>query len=496
MICLCASLRAEDITLRDGRVFNDAKIVRDGPTSVIIHYAGGFSQVEKRLLPDKLLAIHPIDPKYIAEAKAKELAFEKAKEAAEKGDASAQLRLGEMYDNGDGIPKDGAEAFNWYKKAAAQGNSTAQFDLGLSYHDGDGVAKNYAEAIRWYRKSAEQGEAAAQYNLGLMFDKGEGVSSDPAEAIGWYHKAALQGDTSAQVNLGYMYSNGQGVPKDEVEGLAWTYIAAASGDEQSVKNRRVMEHEIGREMALVAQQRSKEILKEIAEETSEPKAPSRNESASPNSPVDSAVKATGSGAIVSTDGVVLTAAHVVAGASHIRVSTVQGIREAKVLGIDEANDVAVLKIDGGNYIALPVASSRGIRLGQTVATIGFPETDLQGFSPKVTKGEISSLNGFRDDPRRWQISAPIQMGNSGGPLLDESGNLIGIIASKLSLEAVRQSGDLIENVNYAVKSNYAQPLLEQYLQESPTIPKAPLSPLRFEDMVDKAKNSAVLILVY
>jgi hypothetical protein len=65
----------------------------------------------------------------------------------------------------------------------------------------------------------------------------------------------------------------------------------------------------------------------------------------------------------------------------------------------EANDLAVLKITGGTFAPLPIAPSRKMRLGQVVATIGFPNIEIQGFSPKVTRGEISSLNGIGDDPR-------------------------------------------------------------------------------------------------
>ena len=90
--------------------------------------------------------------------------------------------------------------------------------------------------------------------------------------------------------------------------------------------------------------------------------------------------------------------------------------------MDEANDLAVLQLAEGVFPALPIAPSRKIRLGQAVATIGFPNINIQGFSPKVTKGEISSLSGIGDDLSSWQVSVPVQPGNSGGALLDEAGN--------------------------------------------------------------------------
>ena len=131
-----------------------------------------------------------------------------------------------------------------------------------------------------------------------------------------------------------------------------------------------------------------------------------------------------------------------------------------------------------------------------MATIGFPNVEIQGFSPKVTKGEISSLNGIGDDPRAWQISVPVQPGNSGGALLDEYGSVIGVVVSKLGLKAAQVTGDIPQNVNYAVKSTYALALLEPYLDNTAPEPNPSAAKPKFEDMVAKAQQSVVLILVY
>ena len=162
--------------------------------------------------------------------------------------------------------------------------------------------------------------------------------------------------------------------------------------------------------------------------------------------------------------------------------------------VDEANDLAVLKLADGKYPFIPVAQSRKVRLGQPVATIGFPNIDIQGFSPKVTKGEISSLNGIGDDPRSWQVSVPVQPGNSGGPLLDEDGNVVGVVVMKLGTKAAQATGDIPQNVAYAVKSTYALALLEPYLGDNPSPPNT--VKMKFEDMVAKTQQSVVLLLVY
>jgi TonB family protein len=382
------------------------------------------------------------------------------------------------------------------KRSALGGDTVSQIELFWHYHDGLSGPKDPFEAEKWIRMAAEQGNDDAEYLLGWTYVNGDAVPKSAAEGAKWFRKAANHGHVKAQVYLGYLYIQGEGVPKDRVEGLAWTNIAAASGVEAWIKNRDYYEGVFGPEVAATAQLRSNEILKEL--EPAKPPAPSSiaGSTSIPAPPVEEEPKFSGSGAIVSTDGYILTAAHVVAGGKSVKVFTEQGLMAAKVVRIDEANDVAVLKLASGTYPALPIAPSRKIRLGQMVATIGFPNIQIQGFSPKVTRGEISSLNGIGDDPRTWQISVSLQTGNSGGPLLDENGNLVGVVLSKLGLRAAMVTGDLPQNVNYAVKSAYALALLEPYLGTTTPVPSQRAPQPRFEDMVAKAQQSVVLILVY
>ncbi len=133
------------------------------------------------------------------EESAKEL-FEFAKAKAEKGDASAQVTLGLMYEYGRGVAKNDVEAVKWYRKAAEQGDADAQIYLGSRYGYGRGVAKDDAEAVKWYRKAAEQGVAVAQLYLGLMYAKGQGVLEDRVTALVWWSIAAANGDKNAKSN--------------------------------------------------------------------------------------------------------------------------------------------------------------------------------------------------------------------------------------------------------------------------------------------------------
>ncbi len=146
------------------------------------------------------------------------------------GDADAQLRLGALYEQGEGVVQDYIQAETWYSKAAQQGNAEAQFDLGGLYYDGKGVSQDYAQAAIWYRKAAEQGDADAQFNLGLMYAGGEGVPQDESETVHWFHKAAEQGLAVAQFDLGSLFDNGLGVPQDHAQAAIWYRKAAEQGN--------------------------------------------------------------------------------------------------------------------------------------------------------------------------------------------------------------------------------------------------------------------------
>jgi len=115
---------------------------------------------------------------------------------------------------------------------AEQGDTFAQFNLGLMYDNGEGVPQDYAEALKWFRLAAERGNVTAQYNVGVMYDNGRGVPEDDAEAVKWYRLAAEQGYAKAQGRLGSMYKQGQGVPEDYVEAYAWYNLGAAQGKQE------------------------------------------------------------------------------------------------------------------------------------------------------------------------------------------------------------------------------------------------------------------------
>ena len=221
------------------------------------------------------------------------------------------------------------------------------------------------------------------------------------------------------------------------------------------------------------------------------------DSSSDNSVSTDNPRFSGTGFFITDDGYLISNYHVVKGAAKVRLLTGAGLIDATVVKVDTANDMALIKV-AGKFSPLPVAASRTVKLGATVATVGFPATGMQGFSPKLAKGEIASLAGATDDPRYFQISLPVQHGNSGGALVDVRGNVVGIVSARLGVEIGKAvtSDELPENVNYAVKSSLLLSFLESVPDVSAKLKDPNTKDESFEDVVKSAQAAAVLVLVY
>ena len=123
-----------------------------------------------------------------------------------------------------------AEAYKLIKPLAEGGATWAQVNLGLMYAQGQGVNQDYDQALKWFRAAASKGDATAQSCIGRMYEEGHGIPIDHAKAAHWYLKAADQGLVWAQTHIGQMYFDGQGVPEDPVRALMWFHLAADAGD--------------------------------------------------------------------------------------------------------------------------------------------------------------------------------------------------------------------------------------------------------------------------
>ncbi|MDB6112698.1 MAG: hypothetical protein JWR69_4448 [Pedosphaera sp.] len=213
--------------------------------------------------------------------------------------------------------------------------------------------------------------------------------------------------------------------------------------------------------------------------------------------IPSQPKATGTGFFITEDGYFVTCQHVVNHVSAIKLQTATGLLPAEVVRQDAGNDLAVLKVTGA-FSALPVVPSRLVKQGEGVFTIGFPNPEFQGRESKLTRGGISSVTGNHDDPRYFQISVPIQPGNSGGALVDERGNVVGVVSAKFDARfALATTGQVPENVNYAVKSSLLNTLLESLPEVASKLKEAHVEQGRpFDDVVGEARAATAIVLIY
>jgi len=174
-------------------------------------------------------------------------------------------------------------------------------------------------------------------------------------------------------------------------------------------------------------------------------------------------RATGSGSgFVVAERRALTNHHVIDGCQRVTVRTAdKRVLPARVVASDKRRDLALLEIQGDAGPALRFRDSPPVGRGEFVVTYGFPLSGVLSSGPTLTTGDISALAGLRDNPLHFQISAPVQPGNSGGPLLDSRGHVVGVVVSKLNALRIAQmtGGDIPQNVNFAIKGAEAAAFL-------------------------------------
>lgn len=206
----------------------------------------------------------------------------------------------------------------------------------------------------------------------------------------------------------------------------------------------------------------------------------------------------GSGFFLSEDGYLATNYHVVEHADVIEVSIVRDgeweHHPARVVLSDEENDLSILKIDDNNFKNLPPIPynfTTNIKdTGSEVFTLGYPIAEVMGDEVKFTDGKISSKTGIQGDATVYQISVPIQPGNSGGPLFDNNGNLVGITSATLNKDYFKS-----ENVNYAIKSSYLKALVDKMPQPILLQAEAKIADLPLTEKIKKFQGYMTFIKV-
>lgn len=451
--------------------------------------------------------------------------------AAAQGSKIAQNNLGLLYDGGNGVPQSYKQAAHWYRRAAAQGYDIAQTNLGLLYESGKGVRQSHGEAARWYRRAAAQGHAAAHYNLGRLYEIGRGVRRDFVQAHMRYNLAASRSSVSEE-----------SVRTAAVRGRK--RIAARLSPARLARAQRMArEWRPGTDTAPPAPTADTEQMRKIVATVqrtlaglgydpgpadgifgARTRAAIRAFQASVGLPVDGRLSkrvmdslvaaavaagrvtarsggkrralkkvAAGSGFRVGPDGHILTNAHVVDGCTEVRVPPAPHARSRRVTvaARNDSADLALLEGPLGGRAAA-FRRGRGIRPGAGIVVAGFPLHGMLAKGVNVSVGSVSALAGPGDDNRLIQISAPVQPGNSGGPVLDYSGHIVGVVVARLdAVNTVRATGSIPQNVNFAVSAGTARAFLDAEGVAYATAPsvenRAP------EDVAAAARKFTVLI---
>ena len=206
----------------------------------------------------------------------------------------------------------------------------------------------------------------------------------------------------------------------------------------------------------------------------------------------------GTGFILSPEGLVLTCAHVVGKEANATLWLGTNRYIGRVTAIDTNLDVALIALEGDHppFTPLVFTPSPELRIGQEVFTMGFPEADLLGSKPRLDKGMINSTVGEEGDERHVSISVPIQPGNSGSPLLDDQGRLVGMVSSTMNaLRMLLLEGAVPQNVNFAIKPELLRKFLEasKVSLDQATNSAVKSVALKAEDISDNAARSLVLI---
>ena len=360
--------------------------------------------------------------------------------AAEQGYAPAQSRLATMYREGKGVDQDLPKAFGLHHQAAVQGHAESQFVLGVMYARGEVGNPDFQEGAQWFQKAAEQGYATAQNNLAHMYLEGKGVPQNTEKALRFAFEAAHQGTAITQNLLGNAFAEGlYGVAKVDVEAYYWYSLAARTladlnqaADPNLVTDILARREEVGKR--LTEEQRN-EIQQQVADW--QPKV----------------LVSSGTGFYIN-ETLILTNAHVVNSYDEVRIP----YRRVTVSARDTDVDFALL-VDSVQNPDTARFRSSSVELGEEIAVFGYPLSRVLSYKGNSTSGIVSGLASPIADAHPdnlFQHTAPIQGGNSGGPVLDAAGNVVGVVVSSLNPDAIRN-----QNVNFAIKFNVIEDFLKK-----------------------------------
>ncbi len=362
-------------------------------------------------------------------------ALKEAREGAEQGDPRAMRLYGYMLLKAGGTKANPAEGIRWLRAAAEKDDTIAQRELAFAYFRGTGVPKDAGQAASWYRKAAEKNDALAQFMMAVLYLSGQGVAKNDAESARWMRAAADQGEATAQLGLAGYYDKGIGLDRDMQQAYFWASLAAKGKAPKAAAMKRDFAKDLTPEQKKDIDRRVRAWKPTVL-------------AGAPGIVPEPMLAATGTGFVVSGDGHVVTNEHVIRSCKAIRVRGVdETVNGAKLVAASRAEDLALLKVEARTAAIAPFRSGAELRPGDAVVAFGFPMSGLLASSGNLTVGNVTALVGTRNNERFLQTSTPIQPGNSGGPLLDMNGRVVGVTTSSIPS---------LQNVNFAVKSEVVE----------------------------------------
>lgn len=399
--------------------------------------------------------------------------------------SDASYRIAMFYSDGEHFEENVNKASKWFDESAKNSGPDNQFFIANIYAKEQEGLQDNSKAYFWYKKAAEKGHVEAQFNLAKMLEEGKGVQRSLKQASTWYEAAAKQGDDSSQFHLGYLYEIGQGVPKDNVLAYAWYNLAASQDhDYASTKrdNLKLTEAERSEAQHLSSIWKTGSTLQRI------------NNKLSNHELSDNSKRLNGTAFVINDLGYALTSSHVVNECESLTTPFHDDI--IKVVVADEFNDIALIKFPFYKKNTAKFYNfHRKIQQGAEILIYGYPLRSILSKKGNLTQGIISANSGIGNNSNQIQITAPVQPGSSGSPVLNKDGEIVGMVVSRLSDSTMaKHTGVIPQNVNFAVNLRTLISFLDTSdMEYSVNLTEKSTPDLELNERLDKIKEWTIPI---
>jgi uncharacterized protein len=424
------------------------------------------------------------------------------------GEANGMARYGRAMALGEGITKNQEQALDWLRKAAERGSVQGMYWYASMLYTGEGGPANPTLAVSWLKRASENGHLSSMFTLAQAYANGQGTVQNMGLAYAWIsivaNSAPLQNPqneslkefkqraTDLRQNL-VKTLDAQTKAKADQQAGAWVLGTQPQVETSSPATASSAPRELsqptpstnlpatpiglglppaplpvpGADNPLNQRPSAINPLRPRTEwpgNTGSTPSPGASQgSAQPLAVTgsDTVLKRVSSGTafFVTIQGALITNHHVIKDCKQVRII---GGAEVKLMAADVKEDLAVLV---GPPLGKAVNFRANDRLsqGEEVLAYGFPLQSVLATSGQIGAGLISATSGLRNNPSQMQVDVPLQVGNSGGPLLDRQGQLVGMTVAKLNaLQMARVTGDMPQNVNFAIKHSVIKRFLETH----------------------------------